>query len=665
MTEGSYRFTGRDEPDVLKTAKVDLWAQVYRPTNLGKAAHPLLILLHGNHGTCGRMDPNLGIRVDDNAEYTIDGTCPDGYTVTPNHLGYAYLARALAAEGYVVVSINANRGITAGEGDQNDSGLNLARGRLILRHLALLSDWNRGIGTIAVPKSLGFNPKGMLDFAQVGLFGHSRGGEGTRAALAQWRDPGSVFPAKIGKMTIRSIFEIGPVDGQTSRVLDSYGVASMILLPSCDGDVSTLEGVNVFDRAFTFKGDKQHAIHGTFEVWGADHNAYNTEWLEADSASCSGTPVLFPQAGRSKAQQQTALVPVLNFFKATVGPHANPADANLFDPSYDLPATITKVTHVQRGYLPAAPGDTVKLLETFSKEGETSDAGLPYGAVGLTVTNGPDLDHPTNPRIAHVTWSGGLSDRHFDVKLVRKGAVDLSHFATLSLRTAIGCTKSTCDQAMDPSGEMEFKVRLIGKDGKLSAPVSTKGRIALTRPVGTEFGLHRELATVSFDLASFHLPLNSVTGLRFVFDSRPEGDVDIGTIAVTTKPVKKQGPVAASALALAGSENAPAAVARQQTIGAEAGNTLRFLPAEASAARRAPETVRIELTSQRRFPFTDSLPELSIGDLAIRNVAVVGDGRRAIAQLTADQAKALVTGSAVSLQVGSAPLWRFGTLPAH
>ncbi|BBE74586.1 hypothetical protein [Oharaeibacter diazotrophicus] len=663
IAEGSYRFTGRDEATVLAGTKVDLWAEVYRPAELGTSRHPLLVFLHGNHGTCGRFDRGRGVRVDDNAEYTIDGKCPAGYTVTPNHLGYAYLARALAARGYVVVSINANRGITAGVGDADDSGLNLARGRLILRHLALLSDWNRGAGAIAVPATLGFDPKGTLDFAQVGLLGHSRGGEGARAALVQWRDAGSVFPAMIGPMTIRAIFEIGPVDGQTARVLDAKGVASMILLPSCDGDVSTLEGMSVFDRTFGFVDDTVRAPRGTFEVWGANHNAYNTEWLESDSFACTGAPALFPQAGRSSKQQQTALVPVLRFFQATVGAHRTPALADLFDPSSALPRTLTAVTHVQRGYLPAAPGDGVKLLETFSRTAAESDAGVPYAPVGLTVANTTDDAHPAAPRIARVTWSGGIATRRFDIGFVRKGGVDLSGFSTLSLRTAVGCAGGECAAAADPKGAMEFKVRLIGTNGRLSAPLSTAGRIALTEPVGMEFERHRMLATVSFDLAAFGMPLRSVAGIRLVFDSRADGDVDIGTIVATTKPVTTSGtvapaPVAASAAVIA----APVA-----TTAPEAGNRIRFLPADAPAvAGRSPGALRLELTSRRPFPFTDSLPELAIGDLRIRDVAVVGDGRTAIARLSARDAAALVPGSEVTLKVGrTAPLWRFGALPTR
>ncbi len=404
------------------------------------------------------------------------------------------------------------------------------------------------------------------------------------------------------------------------------------------------------------------APRGTFEVWGANHNAYNTEWLESDSLGCTGVAPLFPQAGRSEKQQQTALVPVVRFFTALVGRQATPALADLFDPTFDLPSTLTKVTRVQRGYLPAAPGDAVKLLETFSKTTPESDAGVPYRPVGLSVANERDEDHAQMPRIARVTWSGGVATRQFDIRFTKKAGLDLSGYRTLSLRTAIGCTPSTCDKPLNPNGEMEFKLRLIGASGQLSTPLSTKGRIALTRPVGMEFLQHRMLATVSFDLSAFGLPLQSVAGVRLVFDSRAEGDVDIGTIVATTRPVKPftGGPVVTVASAGRASAIAAARAAR------EPGNTVRVLPPNATPTLgKMAAGLRLELASPRRFPFTDALPVLTIGDVRIRDVAIGADGRTAIARLTAAEAAALKAASDVSLTIGGAPVWAFGPLPAR
>jgi predicted dienelactone hydrolase len=82
-----------------------------------------------------------------------------------------YLAQKLASRGYIVASINANRGITGADDglDTSDSNLILARGRLVLKHLQKLSEWTVNGGA---PSGIG-DLTGKIDFANVGLMGHS------------------------------------------------------------------------------------------------------------------------------------------------------------------------------------------------------------------------------------------------------------------------------------------------------------------------------------------------------------------------------------------------------------------------------------------------------------------------------------------------------------
>jgi hypothetical protein len=175
-----YKMLARLDIEVANDLKTELWARVYRPADLGHSAHPLILFLHGDYATCGHEVTGVG-RVDDNTEYTFDGTCPTGYFPIPSHEGYAYAATELAARGYIVVSVNANRGVNFAPPAPGDEGLSLRRGRLVLRHLQQWSRWSKEPGT--APRSLGFDPAGAIDFSQIGLMGHSRGGEGVRAAV--------------------------------------------------------------------------------------------------------------------------------------------------------------------------------------------------------------------------------------------------------------------------------------------------------------------------------------------------------------------------------------------------------------------------------------------------------------------------------------------------
>src|SRR5499433_1729311 len=174
-TSAEYQFDPVQDSNVLADRQTEIWARVYMPADMSAGPYPLVMILHGNHETCGTgSDP----RVDDNCQYTSTGTCPAGYVMAPSYLGYGYLADRLASWGYVVVSINANRGINCGNGPVSDPDLIFARGRLVLKHIQLLSQWNRVAGT--TPVSLGLGASGLLgrlDLGSVGLMGHSRGGE--------------------------------------------------------------------------------------------------------------------------------------------------------------------------------------------------------------------------------------------------------------------------------------------------------------------------------------------------------------------------------------------------------------------------------------------------------------------------------------------------------
>src|SRR5712692_1489439 len=172
VATSQYRLPASTDPTIMTDRFTEIWARVWRPQTDELVRLPLVVFLHGNHGTCGTFNCSVancgrfiplpdGPRIDDRIDYTTTGTCPltgegtppaeHDYVVSPSHEGYTYLAEQLASRGYLVVSINANRGITAGASQPFggpglfvDRGLNLARGRLVLKHLQLLSRWNRG-----------------------------------------------------------------------------------------------------------------------------------------------------------------------------------------------------------------------------------------------------------------------------------------------------------------------------------------------------------------------------------------------------------------------------------------------------------------------------------------------------------------------------------------
>jgi len=112
----------------------EVWAKIFYPRDIKNLTEklPLIMMLHGQHSTCGT---GSNPRKDYNNDYAETGTCPPGYIVVPNHEGYNYLAENLTSWGYIVVSINTNRGINTSD---RVADAKLARGKMLLKHLSLL-----------------------------------------------------------------------------------------------------------------------------------------------------------------------------------------------------------------------------------------------------------------------------------------------------------------------------------------------------------------------------------------------------------------------------------------------------------------------------------------------------------------------------------------------
>lgn len=654
-TVTEYKFDAAIDPDVLPIRPTELWAAVFRPDPLDAGPYPLLVFLHGNHFTCGYGE---NPRIDDSSMYTFTGTCPANHVVVPNHRGYGYIAERLASWGYIVVSINANRGINAAPGTPEDLGLNLARGRLVLKHLQRLTEWNRDGGA---PDSLGVDLKGKIDFTHVGFMGHSRGGEGARAAYNLYQDPNDPNPinnwmSRIPVLNVQGIFEIGPVDGQTSRQLNASGTVWNVLLPMCDGDVSNLQGVKPFDRMMLSLNESPATQKSTFTVWGANHNYYNTEWQTSDSVGCHRHEPLWSTTVGSPEQQQTGLAGVMAFFRGNVGPDADPAFNQNFNPQYDLPPVVTSVTRVDRGFTDSPNSTVTKVFEDFDKPTGINTYGFPNDASNITITHGPVPDHgSTDPygrvgiqRAGAIKWTASGFTTFFQTNWRPAGSgMDISGYKTLDLRL------SRQDDSANVTDSTSFSVRLAMADGSLSNPVSISLYTDLTGPVGGLFfngtpNPHPILQTARIGLADFGATsLASVRGIRLTFEDTPSGAIYAANVRLSTK-----------------SGSPPTAAARARSASAPAAPPSAAAPAQGSivsvhtvtpaAALAGQPGVEITVTSPQGFPAQDELAVLQIADLqAFLSVySNDGDMHQLTFVLTPDQWARAVDGASVSLRYG-------------
>ncbi|MEK6975015.1 MAG: hypothetical protein AABY18_01570 [Candidatus Thermoplasmatota archaeon] len=295
-----------DDPTLVPYRySVPLHGSLHLPDGAGAA--PLVVLLHGRHGTCAVLG----------AEIIGPGTCPNAMVVTPvnSYTGYDYIAENLASHGYAVASVDAN---TINDRDLvGDAGAN-ARGQLLLRTLDEFTRVNAtgasssdvpGVPTL-LPRSEVPQAQDRIDVSRVGLMGHSRGGEGVARAVSLDIDSAS------GMHGLDAIFALAPTDFARWPVA---GVPFATLLPYCDGDVYNLQGAWMYDDARRLEPvAPRHQVL----AMGANHNFYNTVWTGDDwgtTEAWCGSEV--NDSGRDTPEQQRAhgLGLMASFFRLYVG----------------------------------------------------------------------------------------------------------------------------------------------------------------------------------------------------------------------------------------------------------------------------------------------------------------------------------------------------------
>jgi hypothetical protein len=501
----------------------EVWARAYWPARIASLAGsiPVIILLHGNHTTCGT---GSNPRVDLSSEYTTTGKCPPGFVVAPSHEGYGYLANMLASWGYFVVAPNVNRGINQGAGYEKDPALIQARGRMVLKHLRLLMKWS---ATGGVPSQLGLASDalvGRLDFQNVGFFGHSRGGEGVRAAYA--------FLKKRGMpVTVRGIFEIGATDFGEPQAFDAVGTAWSQLVPMCDGDVFDFAGVKPFYRMTSKKDLEDNTPKSVYYVYGTNHNYFNTEWQEvewgleswwkneptAQSPCWNHSPLFEKGKVGSERQRMTAVNAVTAFFRSVLGQASNPQLFRNFNPMYGVPALVSGITEVLRVFSPGLGHQEYQSLDDLKTPRSLASVGVEvsYGSEGLPA----DLDLPMlmgMPYTLSAQWTkrGSYFDLTWADSVKER---DLSGFKTLDL---LGARKSTSDTSPD---RIAFSIALLGPSGETSGAMGSDEFAVISLPGDDVVLTYQSMRIPLIRFAG--ADLKRIAGVRMVFDKTDQGAI--------------------------------------------------------------------------------------------------------------------------------------------
>lgn len=312
----------------------------------GGGAHPLVLMVHGNH----MME-----------DYSDEG--------------YAYLGELLASRGIVAVSVDENfLNYSAWSGiPKQDMKL---RAWMLLQHIGQLQRYNEDSSSPLY---------GRIDFGQVALLGHSRGGQAVAMAAdrGQWFSETEGLPVS-DSYTVKAVVAIAPtdtvVDGKQARL---HNVSYLTLQGAKDADLVNFYGDRQYDR--TSLDDDAGAIKASLYVAGANHSQFNTEWGEFDN-SFPGRLFIRPQDKLAPGEQrQIAKLYVSAFLETAFG---KGQDYRPLFKDYEVGASLLPATDYYSQYQDgefrllagfdgddrAAPGDGVTATATGMSEWSHAEA---------------------------------------------------------------------------------------------------------------------------------------------------------------------------------------------------------------------------------------------------------------------------------------------------
>ncbi len=545
----------------------------------------VLLFLHGRHSTCitaggGESSPPTT---------SPDPTCrdtdnPDGTENTTNirsYQGYDYLSTNLASHGYVVMSISANTVVSYDNTFSYDAGAN-ARSQIIAASLDLLYRWNNGTGPVIAGDdyhTVGEKLTGKMEMQRVGLMGHSRGGEGVTDFIRfnrQRPSGGRIY-------NLQAVMSLAPIDSQKQVPL---GTNFGVILPACDGDVSTLAGANAYERS-KYPNTADAFAKVQWYVQGANHNYFNTVWTNDDGASyrtVGGNPDvacgedqpnsirLFPSDQRKvglglmagflrnylgmESQFEPLMTGEVGFPASGCPALRGVACPELFKTSYVAPAaTRQDVIRPEASNplgLSAAGGElTGTGFATYDWCNEDRDQRsgaqikpCPPNGVGTSTAS----TNRSFGRQLTLAWDGPATLR----AQLAGAARDATRFGTLSLRTAVNFAdaRNPASNGTNPaSASQDFDVVLIDRDGDSASVRAAEFGTALEPSVGS-FRRHVVLNGLRIPLSEFEgVDLGRLEAVELRFGTAtPRGSIQLADVAFQERPAAAPAPKPAAAV---------------------------------------------------------------------------------------------------------------------
>ncbi|WP_129671773.1 YbaY family lipoprotein [Candidatus Chloroploca sp. Khr17] len=463
------------------TELLELRGTVAAPTSPG--SYPLALVLHGSHAVCPTPP--------DQEEEPF--SCPQAVQQR-NDPGFAYLLEALAERGFIALAPDLNMAFRSAFDDEGNV-LETPRVQLILeRQLEAL-----GSGPQAFALANGVE----ADLTQRYLIGHSRGGMAAYGVGQAWSNDPALQVR--GLLLLAPTLEtplFAPVPFTTAPALD---LPLVVVLPSCDGDVASLDGQHYVEGA-RIDPQRQHPAMSVL-LPGANHNFFNDVLTVDDSRSAFG--FCDPETPRMPRADQRGFLEAFAPDLLEAWRTDTLFALEVVDPAQPVPATLAGVPTQSFVVYPAVQRRPVlsALRSTELDVGPlggavTVQAGTldfcPYQGFGVGIPCRPLVITPGGTAQIHFTWTTAEARVRVDLPPT---AGDTRDATALQLRLALDPT----DPQLAP-GEAQ-RVRIVLQD---QAGATAEQTVTVPFPSGS---LIASRWTDPVYPGSFRLPLDQFAGI--------------------------------------------------------------------------------------------------------------------------------------------------------
>lgn len=480
--------------------KVPLKGRIWYPKEGG--SYPVMFIVHGNHTM-----------------------------TTPSYLGYAYLGEYLASYGYVVVSVDES--FLNGYIDDGLSGENDARAILLLENMKMVQKFVNTEGTPLY---------GKMDFDNLTLAGHSRGGEAITVAalynsLERLPDNGNLHLSY--DFHIKSLIAIAPCADQyrpSGRDVELSDVNYLLIHGANDQDVSYMMGEKQYQNiSFTGEGDYFKAY---LYIADANHGQFNSKWGRFDLSTpfnmMLNTKNLIPK----KTQQNTLKIAVKKFLDATT---AQDTGARDFFQDYEQLREALPINLYLNGY----EDNTMKKICTYEEDTDLTTGTLDnvtlssygtsywYETMVYYELNGPDRDN----HAFSCAWNNS-STAFYDL-LFNTPSADNGEYLQFNV------TDDREFQTKKKNMELlDFTVRLTDSEGNMASValadyatvfpalpvITTKLQFLTDSPVYKHYFQTVRIPLQAFTQANQEIDITSIKSIRFLFDKLDTGKIKLDDI---------------------------------------------------------------------------------------------------------------------------------------